>query len=379
MKKSKKIIIAAAGIAVLAAIVIPRILKPKEQIAASSLPVVSLEKPEMGAIELQSALTGVVEPSDIVYIIPKMAGEVTDVYVKAGDMVQEGQPLCKIDTKQVDSAKIALDTAAISLQDANINLDRMRVLFDSGDISKQQFEQVESSAKLAKLQYDSAKLSYDHQVEYSSITAPIGGLIESCNVEIHDNVSQQDVICVVSGEGTKAVSFQVSERVVKGLSVGNLIKIQKNGSDYQGVITEVSTMVDSDTGLFKVKASIDGSDALATGSQVKLYVTSEKAENVITIPTDAVYYEGGQPKVYIYRNQAVHEQPVELGIYSSKKAEVKSGLTLDDNVIVTWSSELFEGSQVELQSNDETQPEEGSTQIKTSEQAVSQNETQEAK
>lgn len=71
---------------------------------------------EIGNIELYTGLTGTVEPSDIVYIIPKAAGEVTDVYVKAGDYVEEGQELLHIDTKQVDGAKINLDTAAISLQ-----------------------------------------------------------------------------------------------------------------------------------------------------------------------------------------------------------------------------------------------------------------------
>ena len=54
-----------------------------------------------------------------------------------------------IDTKQVDGAKINLDTAAVSLQDANTNLQRMSVLLQSGDISQQQFEQVQSSAKMA--------------------------------------------------------------------------------------------------------------------------------------------------------------------------------------------------------------------------------------
>ena len=57
----------------------------------ASVPVVSIQKPEIGNIELYTGLTGTVEPSDIVYIIPKAAGEVTDVYVKAGDYVEEGQ------------------------------------------------------------------------------------------------------------------------------------------------------------------------------------------------------------------------------------------------------------------------------------------------
>lgn len=348
MKKSGKVIITAVVVIGAAALILPRFLKPKEQVVAASLPVVTIQNPEMGDIKLTTALIGSVEPSDIVYVIPKAAGEVKEVYAKAGDTVKEGQQLCYIDTKQVDAAKISLDTTAVNMQDAKNSLDRMSVLFASGDISKQTYEQTESGYNLAKLQYESAKLNYDNQVEFSSITAPISGIVESFNVEVHDNVSQQNTICVISGEGTKAVSFNVSERVVKGLSVGDTITVEKNGSEYQGTISEVSTMVDPATGLFKVKASMENADALATGSQVKLYVVSERADHVMMIPTDAVYYEGGQPKVYLYEDGAVREREIEIGIYDSKQTEVVSGLKPEEQVIVTWSSELFDGSQVEV-------------------------------
>lgn len=351
--KKKNVIITAVVIVAAAAIIVPRFLRPKEEVAAAAVPVVSVQKPEMGTIELFTGLTGTVEPSDIIYIIPKASGEVTDIYVKAGDYVEEGQKLLEIDTKQVDGARINMETMAVSLQDANTNLQRMSVLLQSGDISQQQYEQVQSNAKMAKLQYDAAKLAYDNQIEFSTITAPIAGLVESFNVEVHDNVAQSNVLCVITGEGTKGVSFNVTERVVTGLNTGDSVRIEKNGSDYTGVITEISSMVDAATGLFKVKASVNGGDALATGAQVKLYVTSSKAENVMVIPTDAIYYQGGKAMVYTYKDDAVNEVPVETGIYDSEKTEITAGLTAEDDVIVTWSSELFEGSQVEILENKE--------------------------
>lgn len=345
--KRKKLVIGAVVVAV-AALVLPRFLRPKEEVAAASLPVVSVQKPEIGDLKLYTGLTGTVEPSDIVYVIPKVAGEVTEVNVKAGDYVTEGQQLLHIDTKQVDGARIALDQAAVNLQDSNANLERMTVLFQSGDISSLQFEQAQSGAKLAKLQYDSAKLAYDNQIEFSSITAPISGLVESFNVEVHQNVSQQNTLCVISGEGSKAISFDVTDRVVRGLRVGDTITVEKSGSQYDGVITEVSSMVDPATGLFRVKTTLSQAEGLATGAQAKLYVISERADQVMLIPTDAVYYEGGKAMVYTLQDGLVHECPVEVGIYDSENSQITSGLTTEDDVIVTWSSELFEGSQVEI-------------------------------
>lgn len=344
----KKTVIIAGAAALLAIAMIPRVLKGRETTAAAVLPLVSVEHPVIGDIEIQTGLTGTVEPADMVSIITKAGGEVTEVLVKAGDYVEEGQLLAQIDTKQVDGARISLDTAALNMQDANLNLERMTVLYENGDISKQAFEQVQSAAQMAKLQYDAAKLAYDNQVEFSSITAPISGLVETFNAEVHDNVGTGSVLCVISGQGAKAISFNVTERVVKGLEPGDALQVEKNGIEYQGVITEVSSMVDSSNGLFKVKAALNQADGLATGSLAKLYVISEHVDQVMTVPTDAVYYQGGQSMVYTLKEGKVHETPVSIGLYDADLTEVTEGLAMEDEVIVTWSSELFEGSEVRV-------------------------------
>ena len=67
----------------------------------------------------------------------------------------------------------------------------------------------------------------------------------------------------------------------------------------------------------------------------------------MTIPVDAVYYSGGDAYVYTYDNGTVHHIPVEVGIYDSERIQILSGISAADEVITTWSSELFEGSRVQ--------------------------------
>ena len=70
--------------------------------------------------------------------------------------------------------------------------------------------------------------------------------------------------------------------------------VEKSGNTYEAVIDEISTMGDDATGLFKIEAQLADAENAATGSTVKLCVTTGKAENVMTIPVDAVYYGGGK-------------------------------------------------------------------------------------
>lgn len=107
-------------------------------------------------------------------------------------------------------------------------------------------------------------------------------------------------------------------------------------------------MIDAATGLFKIKASVENGDALPTGSAVSLYVVSDRADQAMSIPVDAIYYSGGDAYVYTYDNGVVHHLPVEVGIYDSERAQILSGIDSEALIITTWSSELLEGAQVQL-------------------------------
>lgn len=349
--KKRNIVIGVVVVAALAAVILPRFKKAEFAVPAVP-PVLSAETPRTGDIKLSTDLIGTVEPEDMVYLYPKASGDVTAVHVKAGDYVTEGQVICEIDTKQVDTAKNTLDTAAVTLKDAQATLARMQVLYAGGSISAQSLEEYQNNASKAQLSYDAAKINYDNQVEYSRITAPISGIVEQTDMEVHDTVSQSNLICVISGEGNQIVSFNVTERIRKYLTAGDEITIKKDGETYEGAITEISTMADSTTGLFKVKAAVDGRDQLSTGTTMQLSVITEKTENAMTIPVNAVYFEGNSSYVYTFDNGIIHKAEVETGIFDSEKIEILSGLTMDDMVVTTWSSELYEGAEATLKTEE---------------------------
>ena len=82
MKKRAKIITGVVVVGVLALLVTPRFFRKAEVADPAAPPVVRAETPKTGSVTLYRELTGTVEPSDMVSVIPKLAGEVTEVHVK---------------------------------------------------------------------------------------------------------------------------------------------------------------------------------------------------------------------------------------------------------------------------------------------------------
>lgn len=361
MKKKGKIFIGAAVILV-AGLVVMRLMKPEEELVTRQTPSVTVTRLEKGSIESETSLMGSVQPSDTYYVIPKVAGEITKIYVQNGDYVEAGDAICEIDNaKQIDAAKIQLESAQVSYQTARTSLERMVPLYQAGDVSAQTYEQTKAQVDGAKLQMDAAQLQYDTQVEFATVTAPAAGVIQNASMTLNGMASQQSQLCVITADGAKTVHFNVTERVLENISVGDAVTVEKQGSSYSGTITDLSTLVNQQTGLFAVEAALSDAQGLADGVRCKVYLVSERAEDAELIPVDCVYYTGGDAYVYTYVDGVVEKAYVTLGISDGTNVVVLDGLTAEDEVISSWTQELYEGAAVKLAETGAEQTEESET------------------
>ena len=363
-----------------------RLTRPEEAVETTPLPTVSVTRPETASIGIETSLIGQMVPGDLYYVTPKAAGEIREIYVEQGDFVEEGDPICEIDNqKQIDAAKISLDSAQVSVdtyQDsvatAKTNLDRMAALLNTGDVSSQTYEQTKAAydqavagLEGAKLQLEAAQLQYGTQVEYATVTAPVSGKIESESMEINALAAQSTQLCVISGDSAKKVQFGVTDRLLPAFSLGETIRVEKQGETYEGTISSISTMISAASGLYPLEATVADNGAIPAGASVKVYFTSEKAEDVLTVPTDAIYYDGGKNYVYTVSEISkeelsdngsgtvatvmegntpaeVHKIEVETGLSDGERTEIRSGISQEDTVILTWTNQLYEGAQVQV-------------------------------
>lgn len=382
MKKQVKIAIGAVIVLGFAGLVATRMMKPQEEMQTKGLPAVTLTTATEGSIEQTTALMGTVQPSDTYYITPKVAGELVEIYVQNGQFVEEGAPIAKIDNqKQIDAAKSQMEAANASVQAASQQaataqdaVNRMTPLYESGDISVQSYNQTANSAKAAASQVDaakaqaaSAKLNYETQVEFATVTAPAAGVVQNQNMTLHGMVSQSSQLCVITGTGAKVVKFNVTEDVLQNLTMGQTVTVEKNGTSYSGTITKLTKLVDPQSGLFPVEATLSGAGALSDGSSTKLSLVAAKADHALLVPVDAVYYSGGNPYVYTYENGFVKRVFITTGISDDQYYEVTDGLDGTEQIVNSWTDDIYDGAEVRIVDADGQTTEDASTGAETEE------------
>ncbi|MBO5093046.1 MAG: efflux RND transporter periplasmic adaptor subunit [Lachnospiraceae bacterium] len=243
-----------------------------------------------------------------------------------------------------------LYTKAVIIAGANYQLAGANVSSISAETS---LTQAQAGAKQAQAGVDAAQL----QLEYTRVTAPVSGVITKKNVTVNNMAAQGAAAYVISADNGVNVTFYVAESVMKELSVGQEVQVERNGEHYEAQISENAGVADSDSGLFKVKAQLlTGADQLITGTSVKLTLATQKAQDVMTIPVDSVYYESQKAYVYCMEGGKAVRTQIETGIANNESVEVKSGLTKDSQVITTWAAQLKDGSDVKLKGEEtETQ------------------------
>ena len=354
MQKGLKAIAILIVLSVLSFFIVRRIMKPKEEVEGKALPTVTCISMEKGDIAVKEELLGEISAKEQFRLLSKISGEVLEIDKENGSEVKKGERIALLDNqKQIDAAKYSLEQAKAQAEVARDSRDRLATLKESGDISVQDFEAADAQAKAAEAQVKAAKLNYDTQVEFSEITAPSDGILQNSILVKGAFIPQGTQLATLMGAGAQQVLFSVTEELVKNLSVGQSIMLEKGKESSPGTITEISSVLLPETGLFPVKAEVENTD-FPEGSKAKISLTKDSRTSVNILPLNVLYYENGEAFVYVFEGTDGNEgllrkKKVELGLSGEESAEILSGLSEEDKVVSSWNNEMFDGAKVRLQ------------------------------
>ena len=357
MKKGVKIVIVLLILLGVAFLVGRRVLKPKEEVEHTQLPLATGISVEKGDLSITESLVGTIEASEQYALASKVSGEVLEIYAENGAELKKGDKIARLDNqKQIDAAKYTLEQAQAQAKAASDARNRLASLQASGDISAQDFEAADAQAKAAEAQVKAAKLNYDTQVEFATITAPADGVLQNSILVKDAMIPQGTQIASLMGNGKQQLVFSATEELMKNLSLGQEVKVEKGQEQYSGSITEISGVMNAQTGLFIVKANLENS-SLPEGSRVKLTVTKDSRTGVNLLPLSVIYYDNGSPYVYLLEkgegeNGTIKKQFIELGLQGEEKVEILSGLSEKDLVVSSWNNEMYDGAKVRLNSSE---------------------------
>ena len=197
-----------------------------------------------------------------VAVTPWSSGVMDKVFVHAGDHVNAGDPVAKLDS---DNEEIAVERARVEVNDAELTMARTAKLRATNTATEVQ----EISAKLAldqaKLALRDAELAADRR----TIRSPISGIVGILPVDAGNYVTSDTTIARIDNRDNILIDIWVPERFAPLIKIGQDVKagsIARPGEVFVGHITAIDNMIDEQSRTLRVRAEIDNrNDVLQSG------------------------------------------------------------------------------------------------------------------
>jgi HlyD family secretion protein len=357
-----------------------------------------IAKVQRGDVARSVVATGKIQPITKVEVKSKASGIVEKLFVDINNRVHKGQPLAELDQQeilaQVDAqrAQLAAAEANVGTYEANIEqdkvnasapdlpmykatLDRNLQMQQEGVVSHQALDDANRDYLAAMTRRDAAKAQVgvdiaklkqaraqvlqseaslkqlEEQLSYTTIVAPMDGVILSRDVEIGDAVSSILVLgstaTLVMTEGDTSqvyVQGKVDEADIAHVYMAQPARIKVESFRdrvFHGKVTKIAPLgVEKDNvTTFEVRVSIDN-----PGGELKANMTAnaeillDEHKNVLTVPENAVTYDN-QKNAFVNipdrsQKEGSRKLKVDIGLSNGSVTEIVSGLKEGDQVVL---------------------------------------------
>lgn len=308
--------------------------------------------------KLSSTYSATIRGKQDVDIRPKVQGYITDIKVKEGSIVRQGQTLFIIDQVPYQ--------AALATAEANVNVAKAQVdaaelsatskekLFEQNIISDFDLRMARTTLASAKAQLAQARaneLTASNNLSYTLVKSPVDGVVGTLPFRVGTLVSPSDAtpMTSVSDNSEMYVYFSMSESQVLSLkrqhgalenALQELPPVELQLSDgtiysEKGRIEAISGIIDPTTGSVTLRAKFPNRKRLLLSGGSGTVILPHRQEGCVVIPQHATFEV--QDKVYAYKIENGVAKAKIIGVFeisNGKEYIVESGLIEGDTIVV---------------------------------------------
>ncbi len=311
---------------------------------------------------------GTVTAGNTVTVRSRVDGELVRLHFTEGQTVKAGQLLAEIDPRSFQvalaQAQGQLATDQANLANARADLERYRVLLAQDSVTRQKYDtqiatvrQLEGTVVVGKAAVDSAKL----QLDYSRITAPIGGVAGLKQVDVGNQIKSGDTtgLVVITQVDPINVIFPVPESqlqmVLPSYRSGQSLTVQAWDREMKkllstGRLASIDNQIDTTTGTVKMKAEFANADARLFPNQfVNIRLLADTVKAAVVVPSAAVQLgKQGNFVWLVGADNKVKSHLITIGQRDNDKVQILDGVQLGDRLVTDGVDRLREDTEVQI-------------------------------
>jgi RND family efflux transporter MFP subunit len=319
---------------------------------------IAVAKPAMTS---ERSFTGIIAArvqSNLGFRVP---GKVVERLVDVGQEVHAGQPLMRLDQKDLalalaakENAVAAARAAAVQARDDEV---RYRKLAADGWASRQKYEQVKAAFDTAAAQLAAAEAQADvarNEAGYSLLLADADGTVVETLAEPGQVVAAGQTVVKLAHAGPREASVNVPETVRPAIGSPAQARVYGDASiPSPAHLRQLSDAADAASRTYEARYVLDGGTSLAPlGATVTVTLSTGETSDAVEVPLGALYDNGQSSGVWVVdpHSSSVSLKAVQVRRLAEETAVV-SGVKPGERVVALGAHLLHQGERVRLADN----------------------------
>ncbi|MDK1490320.1 efflux RND transporter periplasmic adaptor subunit [Sinorhizobium sp. 7-81] len=287
-----------------------------------------------------------------VTVTPTATGNLTEILVRSGDRIAEGQVIARLDS---DDQRIAAEQARLTRDSAQEKVQRYRNLSTARAVTAVEVRDAEIALQAAELALKTAELDLRRR----DIVAPSKGVVGIITVNVGDYVTTSTPIAVVDDRSQILVDFWVPERFASKIFVGQPVManaIAQAGRQLEGVIHAIDNRLDQASRTLRVRARLENPDDMLRAGMSFSVTMAFDGDRYPTVDPLAIQWSSEGSYIWRVNGDRSERVPVKIIQRNPDKVLVDASLAEGDRIVTEGVQRLRDGGAVRIAGENRPDP-----------------------